>query len=233
MISSSRRLIFSFRAADITSVVNADLNDREIRKALIHKLRSQPSSPKEVIEELRVHNGNAIADVVALDTEAHCYEIKGCNDKIERIIVQGSYYNACFRRITLVTTEHSLPKALKIIPPFWGIMVACVHNNEVRLDNVKNARNNPSFSKHIALLTLWKSEMLSLIDDQQHHRKPREILAQLIAAAKGKIELSAQICDLLLDRHRAMHSGRPAQDHVGNMRIHRRLDSGGRSTVAA
>lgn len=210
-----------------------NLNDAEIRKALIHKLRNQSAQPRAVIEELRVHNGNAIADVVSLDTEAHCYEIKGCNDKIERIIVQGSYYNACFRRITLVTTEHSLRKALKITPHFWGIMVACAHGDEVRLEDVRRAKNNPNFSKHIALLTLWKSEMLNLIEDQEHHRKPREILAQLIAAAKGKIELSTQICDLLLDRHRATHSGRPVQNHVGDVRIHRRLNNGGRHAVAA
>ena len=88
------------------------LNDIDIRVALIEKLQSMPTKPKAVIEELRVHNGNAIADVVALYKEAHCFEIKGDGDKIERIVTQGRFYDFSFRKITLVTTTKHLAKAV-------------------------------------------------------------------------------------------------------------------------
>ena len=57
------------------------LNDSEIRRSLIQKLNNQAKQPKAILEELRVHNGNAIADVVAIHNNAHCYEIKAMETK--------------------------------------------------------------------------------------------------------------------------------------------------------
>jgi len=179
------------------------LNDSEIRRALIRKLENQSVRPKAIIEELRVHNGNAIADVVALYSEAHCYEIKGRNDNIERIKIQGNYYNSSFRKITLVTTENHLQKALNITPQYWGIMLASYTSGKLCLKYIRGARNNPNFNKELALLTLWKSEMLSILEENKHQRKPRDFLAHLISNTKKKTELSNNICNLLLDRHLA------------------------------
>lgn len=224
---------FRKSSADTWVVTRLELNDRWIRQALIHKLTSQPAQPKAIIEELWVHNGNAIADVVALNDEAHCYEIKGRNDKVERVIVQGSFYNACFRRITLVTTDRGLQKSLKVTPPFWGVLVARIEEGKIQLHEVRPARNNPNFIKQLAVLTLWKSEMLNLLPDPSHRRKPRETLARLISAAKGKIELSVHICALLVERKRGTESERQDRDHVGQMRVHGRFDYGSRRSVVA
>ena len=49
-------------------------------------------------------------------------------------------------------------------------------------------------------MTLWKSEMLELVTDAGAARKPRRLLAQLIAETRRDLELSESICDLLLDR---------------------------------
>src|ERR1017187_12555 len=108
------------------------LNDATIREALLSKFDRQKSRPRAVLQELHVHNGKAIADVVTLHSEAHCYEIKGATDRIGRITVQGVYYNAAFRRITLVTTECNLRRALRLVPLFWGIMVAIADCDAVR-----------------------------------------------------------------------------------------------------
>lgn len=177
------------------------LNDQEIRAALKIRLQGHSSKPKAIIEELQVCNGNAIADVVALYTEAHCYEIKGSRDKVERVLTQGRFYNSSFRKITLVTTENHLEKALSICPIFWGVMVAVYDStNNLGLRHVRGAKINPEFCKELALLTLWKSEMLSILDEQEHKRKPRDFLAQLISSNKKKVELSNSICDLLVSR---------------------------------
>lgn len=177
------------------------LNDTEIRAALRNKLNSQVVKPRAIVEELRVHNGNAIADVVALYSEAHCYEIKGRQDKIERISVQGGYYNTAFRKITLVTTVNHLEKAEIIAPNHWGIMLAEYSQGNVRLKHVRGAKNNPLFDKELALLTLWKSEMLTMLEENKYNKKPRDSLAQLISVSKKKVELSNRICSVLLDRY--------------------------------
>ncbi|MBX2859134.1 MAG: sce7726 family protein [Cellvibrionaceae bacterium] len=177
------------------------LNDKEIRAALKLKLQSQSTRPKAIIDELQVCNGNAIADVVALYNEAHCYEIKGISDKVERVLVQGEYYNSSFRKITLVTTENHLEKAISICPNFWGIISSTAgKSGDVRFRHIRGAKTNPHFCKEMASLTLWKSEMLSILNEQRLQRKPREFLAQLISNNKKKVELSNRICDLLVDR---------------------------------
>jgi hypothetical protein len=177
-----------------------DLNDATIREALLRKLERQRSRPRAVLQELHVHNGKAIADVVTLHSEAHCYEIKGATDRIERITVQGTYYNAAFRRITLVTTESNMRRALKLSPQFWGIMMAIADGEVVRLRHVRAAGRNPKFEKQSAAMTLWKSEMLELVPEAGAERKPRKLLAQLIAETQHELELSMSICNLLFSR---------------------------------
>src|SRR5574340_288555 len=99
------------------------LSDKVIRKSLIEFIRNRKPSPSAIIEELRLHNGNAIADVVAIYQNAHCYEIKGESDTLNRISRQAEYYNTTFSRITLVTTSNHVSNALKMIPEFWGVLV--------------------------------------------------------------------------------------------------------------
>lgn len=187
-----------------------DLNDATIREALLRKLERQKSRPRAVLQELHVNNGKAIADVVTLHSEAHCYEIKGATDRIERIAAQGVYYNAAFRRITLVTTKCNLRRALKLVPRFWGIMVAIADGIVVRFRHVRAARLNPNFEKQSAAMTLWKSEMLELVSHPGAERKPRRVLAQLIAEAQRELELSMSICDLLLGRRQRAQNFAPS-----------------------
>jgi len=193
-----------------------ELNDARIREALLRKLAGQKARPRAVLEELHVHNGRAIADVVTLHSEAHCYEIKGSTDRIERIVVQGTFYNAVFRRITLVTTERNLVRAQKLAPQFWGLMVAVEHGKTVRFRHVRAARRNPHFEKESAAMTLWKSEMLELVQEVGAERKPRRLLARLIAETRRELELSKTICNLLINRS-LPHSDFCVKGHVGNM----------------
>lgn len=177
------------------------LNDADIRQALIAKLRSHPRKPRAIMEELRVHNGNAIADLVALYSEAHCYEIKGSSDKISRLLTQGAYYNLSFRKITLVTTENHKRQAEATIPSFWGIVIAKNDGCRVSFYHARRSQINPEFNKKLAALTLWKSEMLQLLKDERHKQKSRDFLAQLISESKKKLELSNNICEILHSRH--------------------------------
>src|SRR5688572_21609841 len=187
-----------------------DLNDATIREALLRKLERQKRRPRAVLQELHVHNGKAIADVVALHSEAHCYEIKGATDRIERISVQGVYYNAAFRRITLISTDCNLRRALKLVPRFWGIMVAIADGVAVRFRQIRAAKLNPNIQKQSAALALWKSEMLELVSEPGAERKPRRLLAQLIAEAQRELELSMSICELLLGRRQRVQDFAPS-----------------------
>ena len=179
------------------------LGDMKIRAALLARLSRMAHRPSALIEELRVHNGSAIADVVAIYKEAHCYEIKGDADKIERAISQAAYYDLAFRKITLVTTERHATKAIRTIPSHWGVMVAREVSGVVVLRGVRSSKNNPFFDKKTALMTLWRIELSDVaerLNIKVAAKANRENISISIAEAMGREELSLAISAKLAQR---------------------------------
>lgn len=182
------------------------LNDKIIRENLVHMLLNQKQKPGRIIHELPIENGNAIADVVAVYKHLHCYEIKGDGDKIERLKVQGGFYNSTFPRITLVTTQKHLARALKNTPYFWGIIIA--HENkkfkDISFKYVRKASTNPSIIKKRALQTLWKEEMIKLMTHYEINMKRSEMnrsnISNQLSIKINKKELNEKISSLLLVR---------------------------------
>lgn len=181
------------------------LNDAQIRPALITHFQNKDYEPFEIMQELHVHRSRAIADVVTLKKESHCYEIKGDGDKVKRILEQGQFYEKSFRRITVVTTDKHLDKAVEIAPSFGGVMVARSSvKGELKIHILRNARINPHFDIDMALQTLWKSEMLELLPVKGKYleRKTRATLIEMLAENKKKLEVSQQIAAMLGTRHK-------------------------------
>jgi len=181
------------------------LTDREIRQVLLKRLKGMPIVPKAVLEEVRVHNGNAIADVVAVHRGPHCYEIKGESDAVQRIVRQGSFYDRAFQRITLVTTENHLGAATRLAPAHWGIMMAThpAGSAEPKLRYLRRASDSPCFDKQVALLTLWRCELISLCSSQEARlqKLSRQGLTQLLAQSNAARDINAWIGEKLADRH--------------------------------
>lgn len=179
------------------------LNDKKIRQSLISRLNQQSIRPKVILEELRVHNGNAIADVVTVHSFAHCYEIKGETDSIYRITRQSQFYDLAFKKVTLVTTEKQLETALKVAPPHWGIMCAKDKKESVVIAHIRKAIPSPIYDKKIALLTLWKSELVELaeiVPIQKAEKLNRLQLSEALSIALSEKSISESIGDKLLSR---------------------------------
>jgi hypothetical protein len=180
------------------------LTDMEIRAALLKRLKAQRVVPRAVLEEVRVHNGNAIADVVSVHRRPHCYEIKGQTDAISRIVKQGSFYDRAFQRVTLVTTGNHLKSTARLAPAHWGVIVATYDRwkCEPTLRYLRQATDSPSFDKQFALLTLWRSELLSLCaaDTAQLSKLNRLGLSEYIAKANAANDISSWIGEKLVVR---------------------------------
>lgn len=183
------------------------LTDKEIRCALMTYLTEL--SPKAVLEELRVHNGNAVADVVAINDCAHCYEIKGETDEIRRILKQGAFYDQVFPRITLVTTLNHLTSASRLAPQHWGIILAEHGRRGPALRQHRQATESSAFDKRLALLTLWRSELVDLcnVRELKAEKLSRAKLSDLIAEDSEANDVSRMIGQLLAQRQ--MKSGWP------------------------
>lgn len=178
------------------------LGDGEIRAALIKRLWTS-TLPKKIIEELRVHNGNAIADVVTLHDDMHCYEIKGENDSISRILQQAKFYNVAFRKITLVTTAKHRASAERLAPAHWGIMLAYFKDKKITLKYVRPTSANPYYDKKLALLTLWRSELAEVatpIAREKIKKLSRASLSNLIGEMLNKDDVSRQISAQIIAR---------------------------------
>jgi hypothetical protein len=180
------------------------LDDKTIRKSLIKRLSQQSPAPKALLEELRVHNGNAIADVVTVHSAAHCYEIKGETDSIYRILRQSRYFDLVFERITLVTVARHTDNALRLAPPHWGIMVAKQRSEEISISHVRAASLSPLFDKRLALLTLWKSEMVEVAGDstiEKPEKLNRSELSDILASMLSKDSVNKSIGEKLKSRN--------------------------------
>jgi len=180
-----------------------ELNDKNIRSAFIPRLLRSKNKPKAIFEELRVHNGNAIADIVSIHKEAHCYEIKGQGDKIERAIAQGEYYDQAFRKITLITTSKQLKRAVNMLPSHWGIIEAKEVNHSIVFTYVRPAKKNLLFNKRAALLTLWKAELLNLtveITSDKLDKSSRQQLTDMLSKHLSKQQASDYISKQLIER---------------------------------
>lgn len=185
------------------------LNDKELRGALIEWLYKKSIKPKKIIEELPVNNGFAIADVVAIYNEMHCFEIKGENDKIERILKQGESYNLSFRKITLVTTTKHQEKALALAPSHWGILIAKPYKEEIKFTYIRKSKSNVNFNPIVALTTLWKSEMLEILNKENisilSKDKNRDTISLRISSELNKLNISSEISNKLLHRSRIIY----------------------------
>lgn len=176
------------------------LNDPEIRAALKEYLMRLPKKPNAILDELHVHKGNAIADVVAIYKEPHCYEIKGDNDSIVRIERQGHYYDLVFNRITLFTTKKHLNNAMKKAPKHWGVSVVSHDGKKYKIEHHRKASNNPFYNKEKAMQTLWRPEMLSIIHEHKLNistKLNKNELASQLAMSLNKDVVNATLAKLL------------------------------------
>jgi hypothetical protein len=178
------------------------LDHRLIRCALEDQLAALPSKPRAVLRELRVHNGNAVADIVALGEVPHCYEIKGECDNIRRLARQGSFYDLAFLNITLVTTANHVDRAMDVIPSHWGVMLASLASGVATLAPVRACGVSAVYDSSIALTTLWRTELAQLITEPQKKvsKLTRAELVAEIVSSTNQFKLANEISQMLAKR---------------------------------
>jgi hypothetical protein len=179
------------------------LTDNEIRSALIAHLNRRAVAPIKILEEVHVCNGNAIADVVAVYKTMHCYEIKGETDSVNRVVRQAHFYDQAFRLLTLVTTANHLRRAEVVVPAHWGIVLVSEGTcNVPNFRYVRGATKNPHYRPEVALLCLWRAELLRvhLKEAKSLVKLNREGIAGEIATLKSISEVDTIVAQALSAR---------------------------------
>lgn len=136
------------------------LNDKLIRTEFAKKHIRGSSI---IFHELAVKRGIAIADIVVVNSSAHCYEIKSDVDSLSRLPSQVVSFSDVFQKVTLITTAKHFSKAQSLIPFWWGIILAKEFKGEVIFNYIRKSTKNKRDTSSDLLKILWNDELKNIL----------------------------------------------------------------------
>lgn len=184
-------------------------NDLMIRNALEKRLlitrKNDPSTI--IIPEVEICMGFARADIMMVNGILHGFEIKSDRDTLERLKHQVGYYEQVFEKITIVVGEKYSDEVQKIVPDYWGIVVASFFKNEkVKLSNIQIAKKNKFIDPYSLVQMLWKNEVLEELDkrglSKGYKSKSKNILWERLVNNLSHKELLEMVKEKLKSRNR-------------------------------
>ncbi len=144
-------------------------NDKLIRTALRNNLETlyHKDLHAKIIDELGIKHGAARVDIAVVNGILHGYELKSDLDTLNRLPEQIRIYNSVLDQITLVVGKNHLHEAIKIIPEWWGLVIAKIVDPEggVSFCNIRKADDNPIKDSVSIARLLWREEALNILDE--------------------------------------------------------------------
>jgi hypothetical protein len=180
------------------SDVRRALHDSEIRR-IVHQ---DPLSL--VVDELGVLEGKYRIDVAVINQHFHGYEIKSASDNLDRLPAQQQSYNRIFDRMTLVADERHVVEAVKIVPPWWGLISVSIREGQPHLNEIWPSRLNLNVDPHSLCQLLWRDEALQILADlglaRELRNKSRKLMWKLLATVVETADLRQSISAKLRTR---------------------------------
>ena len=99
------------------------MGDIDIRMAIVNQIRAADPTTA-IFEELPLARGEGCADIAAVNGALWGYELKSSRDSTARLRGQVRNYDRIFDYCLVVTACNHLRNVRKIVPPYWGILVA-------------------------------------------------------------------------------------------------------------
>jgi hypothetical protein len=183
------------------------MKDLDIRPVLRDLLTRKYAAGQTtlVLDEFSVCGGLFRADLTVVNGQLKGYEIKSDHDSLRRLRSQSAGYAKVFDTMTLVTGARHLRQARRIVPPWWGLVVAERDNSgRIVLRDVRRERvNREPLPSSLAQL-IWRAEALTLLRRHNLHvglcNKSRQILWQAMVSNFSLRELRAIVRDQLKER---------------------------------
>lgn len=163
------------------------MRDHDVRTALREHLTAEHAADMAttlLIDELGLC-GETRVDMAVVNGSLSGYELKSARDNLDRLPGQVETYGRVLDYVYLVVADNHLDQARRIVPPWWGVVVAKAGQNGVVLKQRRKARRNPSVDPYSVAQLLWREEALALLTarglDRGYRAKPRHLLWQRIA----------------------------------------------------
>ncbi|WP_164215210.1 sce7726 family protein [Virgibacillus sp. YIM 98842] len=145
-----------------------DVYDKDIRKILIKNFTGiqayMSDTSTVVVNELDVCFGAARIDLAVVNGQLHGYEIKSEKDTLARLPAQIEIYNKVFDTLTLVVSENHYPRAMKMIPEWWGVLCVRKKEGSLTVETIREASINNKIEPLHLTQFLWKNELLELLE---------------------------------------------------------------------
>ena len=172
------------------------MNDAQIRSSFHRKkLRRHHATPDTlVVDELGLKHGRCRADIAVINGHLIGYEIKSDDDSLHRLAQQVEVYNAVFDRATAVVGRRHLVGVKKLVPCWWGLMVAMAgQRGAIHFETIRRAALNPSADDFAVAQLLWRAEAEEELVKQGFSgrilRQKRSVLYREIVHVLGPREL--------------------------------------------
>lgn len=192
------------------------MRDIDIRRSLRSEMqRLHAGDPGTLIlDELALCQGTARVDIAVVNGVIHGYEIKSEHDTLARLSGQADVYSRALDFVTIVTGATYAARIAPLIPAWWGIYRAETIDGEVRLNPVREARDNPQQDAFAVAQLLWRDEALAILEEHSLadgvRSKPRRVLWQRLAKDLTPDVLGSAVRDRLKRRERWRGSTPPS-----------------------
>lgn len=182
-------------------------NDSMIRVVLRKKLEKKHAKDKHVriIDELGLHHGDARVDIAVVNGVMHGYEIKSDQDTLFRLPEQIQVYNSVFDKMTLVVGKSHLYEAIKIVPDWWGVVVAKTDTNgNVIFNTIRKEETNKAQNQLSVARLLWREEALRILEDIDEAKglrsKPRDLIYTKLSTVLDQKTLNKKVRETIFFR---------------------------------
>lgn len=195
-----------------------DLMIRTLLRGILEEKHSKDNKVR-IIEELGVHHGNARVDIAVVNGIMHGYEIKSDLDTLLRLPEQIEVYNSVFDKMTLVVGKSHLYEAIKIIPDWWGVVVAKAdENGVVTFNTIREEETNEDQNKLSIAKLLWREEALGILEEMDEanglRSKPRDLIYSKLSTVLDQETLGKKVRETIFFRT-AWRSESPLMSYGG------------------
>lgn len=182
------------------------MRDRDVRQALLARLGAEHEGDTDtrIVQEMGVWAGSVRIDVAVINGELCGYELKSDRDTLDRLPLQADIYSRVFDKVFLVVGERHAAKARRIVPRWWGVIVARSASGGTTLADVRQPKVNPSINSYHLAQLLWKEEALNAMEERGIARgwrsKSADEIHQHLSSALPLHELSDLVRTALKSR---------------------------------
>ncbi len=171
------------------------MRDRDVRVALRRILDAEHLNDADtrIVEEMGIWSGTVRIDMAVINGRLTGYELKSDRDTLERLPTQAELYSKVFDEVCLVVGSKHAGRARRIIPRWWGVVVATSSKGGVALERVRECKPNPAPDPLLVARLLWRDEALAALKDINLDRGYR---SKSVAALHERLATSVPFADL-------------------------------------